>query len=70
MDCSWTYGNKGCLGGLMDDAFKYIMAKGIETEKDYPYKMRFDIYCKYDKSKVAFNITGYTDVPPGSISQL
>ena len=38
VDCSEKFGNNGCGGGKVNDAFKYIKAiNGIHTEKSYPY---------------------------------
>jgi len=61
VDCSQAYGNHGCGGGLMDNAFSYIKDKGEESEDDYPYTATDDP-CVYDASKVVAEDTGFTDI--------
>jgi len=70
VDCSGKFGNDGCNGGLMDQAFDYIKAnKGVDTEASYPYTAQ-DGTCKFDAKNVGATLTGYTDIPSGDESSL
>jgi len=70
VDCSTKEGNQGCNGGLMDYAFKYIIANGgLDTEASYPYTAR-DGVCHYNPSTSGGTIASYTDVPSGDENAL
>ncbi len=70
VDCSGPEGNQGCNGGLMDDAFQYIIYnKGITTEAAYPYTAT-DGTCQSKGKPVAATLSGYKDVTANSETAL
>ncbi len=71
VDCSVPQGNQGCNGGLMDQAFQYIIDnKGITTEDAYPYTATGPNTCEAAGKPVAATLSGFTDVPAGSETAL
>jgi len=73
VDCSkdWSpdtdLDNYGCRGGLMDNAFAYMMntSHGDDTEAAYPYR-GVDGACKFSAAAIGSTIAGYKDVPAGT----
>ena len=62
IDCSTKYGNHGCEGGLMDNAFKYVIYNnGLCSEEDYPYNSQ-EGNCESDQCKIVVSIDDYSDI--------
>jgi hypothetical protein len=62
----------GCKGGLMDDAFDYLMLKqhgAIDTEAAYPYTGRAGT-CSYEPSEAGAAIGSWTNIPEGDEAAL
>uniref|UniRef100_A0ACD5U4P6 Uncharacterized protein n=1 Tax=Avena sativa TaxID=4498 RepID=A0ACD5U4P6_AVESA len=62
VDCDVKGEDQGCEGGLMDDAFKFIIKNGgLTKESSYPYSAA-DGKCKSGSTSAA-TIKSYEDVP-------
>ncbi|XP_050394894.1 procathepsin L [Patella vulgata] len=71
VDCSAKFGNEGCNGGLMDNAFLYVKSVGgIDSESEYPYEAKVEYKCNFKKADVVADCTGCVDVTSGSESAL
>ena len=67
VDCSKKYGNLGCKGGFMDNAFQYAIDTGMCSEESYPYTSgvtQSGGSCQNCKPVVTINACA--DVPPNN----
>ncbi|KAK8764196.1 hypothetical protein V5799_033195 [Amblyomma americanum] len=70
IDCSQDFGNLGCEGGRVDQAFEYIIHNGgIELEQLYPFVEK-TMPCTFDRGAVGAKISKYNTVSQGSEKQL
>ncbi|XP_042010749.1 cysteine proteinase 15A-like [Salvia splendens] len=54
--------DSGCNGGLMNNAFEYILkAGGVQTEKDYPYT-GVDGQCKFNQNGIVAGVSNFSVV--------
>ncbi|KAE7997147.1 hypothetical protein FH972_001803 [Carpinus fangiana] len=55
--------DNGCQGGLMTNAYKYLMeAGGLEEESSYPYTGKQG-ECMFKPEKVAVKVSNFTNIP-------
>ncbi|XP_044755985.1 procathepsin L-like [Coccinella septempunctata] len=65
LDCSKGYGNEGCNGGLMTDAYEYVKTQpGLDTWDSYPYEGK-DGECRFKQESVEAYCTGFVELPEG-----
>jgi len=66
-DCSFSYGNHGCHGGIMDNAFRYVIDHGLVLEEQYPF-VGYQGRCRVRRGN--FYISDYVDLPSEDLDQL
>ncbi|KAL5709903.1 cathepsin F [Ranunculus cassubicifolius] len=55
--------DSGCDGGLMTNAYKYLMeAGGLQDEKSYPYEGKKRV-CRFKPEQIAAKVINFTNIP-------
>ena len=69
VDCTSSYGNNGCDGGLGTNVYDYIVDNGVAQESTFPYKEVVGT-CSYKKTQAYAKMTGYKKVTSKSASAM
>ncbi|OMJ81321.1 hypothetical protein SteCoe_18244 [Stentor coeruleus] len=70
VDCSSSYGNKGCTSGTIVNALKYVQANGLANETAYPYTASTKLCSKSKAALVVAKISSYNSVQSSSSNSL
>lgn len=68
IDCTISWGNNGCSGGLVEYAYHYLESNTIDTEEQYPYKATNEGKCSATTG--SFKLTSFKEVERFSPEQL
>jgi cathepsin L len=64
VDCSRSYGNSGCSGGLMTNSFNYLKSYKSMSRSSYAYTAVAGT-CKYNSMNGIVNTIGYKNIAKG-----
>ncbi|XP_053945914.1 procathepsin L-like [Anastrepha ludens] len=65
IDCTITYGNKGCRGGIKERGFLYVRDNGgINSAAVYPYRAQLGPECLFDASAIVATSKGFVRLTP------
>ncbi|XP_073148289.1 senescence-specific cysteine protease SAG39-like [Henckelia pumila] len=70
VDCDSNKMNHGCREGYMNEAFEFIIHRGLSTEANYPYKGENGVCNNKKESSRVEKITGFEKVPSKDESAL
>ena len=67
LDCTSSYGNIGCSGGLMTNCFNYLKSYSLQTAASYPY-IGYKSTCKYNSANGKVKTIGYVNIASGDVA--